>query len=231
MKRILIHLVIITALLSGLIASSFYLHRSPDWTKLDPFYRQLARQQQELPVLFGTVLNQRKLTAVAYWVGLLVYTGDPEWQAERWRGVMPMTLAGTLLNPHFIPFYEFGSSVLAWQLKRWPEALVLLRRGMEYNPGNEKLFLYAAAIKYQNLDGDDQSTIAFLNRIIFTGEYPALLPPILANIYKQRGEYQKALAIWYFLMRQGLGGEGLARAKRQVREIEALRTKFRKTGG
>ena len=222
MKRSLLHGAIISLLILGLVVTSTALHRSPDWGQLDPYYHSLGESRQDLLVLFATLLNQRRLAADAYWVRLLVYTGSPEWSARRWPAVLPMTLSGTLLNPRFVPFYEYGSSILAWQLGRWQEALGLLLRGMKHNPGNEKLLLYAAAIKYQNLEEDDTRTIQCLSRIIFSGEYPGLLPPILANIYKQRGEYGKALKIWYFLMSQGLSGEGLERAKMQVEEIEAL---------
>ena len=93
---------------------------------------------------------------------------------------------------------------------------------MEHNPRNEKIFLYAAAIEYQHLEDDHDNTIRYLERIIFSGTYPSMLPPILANIHKQRGEHEQALRIWYYVMSRGLTGWGLERAKQQVAEIERL---------
>jgi len=223
MKRTLLSVTVVLLLACGIGYAASRLHHSVAWDELDPYYSRLSEQRQRLPVLLGTMLNQRKLTADAYWAKFLVYTGSPEWSAARWPEVLPMTQAGTLLNPRFVPFYEYGSAILAWQLERKQEALELLKIGIRHNPTSERLFLYAAAIEYQSLDSRHDGIVHYMKKIIFSGEYSPLLPPILANIYKMRGEYDNALEIWYFLMRQGLTGEGLERAKQQVAAINALR--------
>jgi tetratricopeptide (TPR) repeat protein len=222
MKHTSISILTVLVLVCGVAISTSYLHRSMNWAELDPYYLQLAEQRQRVPVLLATILNQRKLAADAYWSEFLVYSGSSEWSESRWPEVLPMTLAGTLLNPRFVPFYEYGSAILAWQLGRRSEALELLAVGIRHNPSSKRLMLYAAAIEYQNRGSQQEGMVQHLRRIIFTGEYSPLLPPMLANIYKVRGEYESALEIWHFLMRQGLSGKDLERAKQQVAEIQAL---------
>ena len=216
------NLAILCVFVAGMVFSTARLDRTLESPAVKDYYGQLAEERRDVLVLFGTFFNMRRVTADVYWIKLLMYLGDNSFVNDRWPDVLPISRTGTFLNPRFVAFYEYSSAVLAWQLEdRWREALELLEKGQRYNPGSKRLILYAAAISYQHA-GQTGKTAEMLERLLFSGEYPPLLPRILANIYKARGDYEDSLRIWYFYISTGVRGAGLEYAKEQVADVRRL---------
>ena len=156
----------------------------------------------------GLLAGARRLTADVAWISVLQYFGshergehsveDKQTESEHEGGypaLKKMVLRVTRLDPTFHYAYLYGSSALGWGLNRPDEAIEILVEGIHYNPTYWRLRLYVGALIFKQ-KGQMGEMLGLLEDAIRFPDCPTMLKSILANIYKQRQDYRRALAIW-----------------------------------
>jgi len=155
---------------------------------------------------WGSLLGLRRLSSDLAWIRLLQYYGTLEKGEEhihhvhhRERGeyenLLPMCQEVVRLDPYFHYAYLFGGGTLAFNHQRYDEAIELLREGIKNNPKFWKFRLYIAAIVYTKTKEYDK-VVPLLEEAIRYRDCPEVVKIFLANIYKAKGEFGKAVAIW-----------------------------------
>jgi pentatricopeptide repeat protein len=156
-----------------------------------------------------------------FWLAILQHYGDPANAKHRYARILDYCLLASDLNPHFVPNYEFGASVLAFHVDRVDEAILLLNRGIEANPDRVRLKYLLAAILYQNSE-DHGKAIFLLERQIAAGGAPPMLVNILANTYKKAGQVDKAIALWQRILKHTTRSDDRDQAVRALEELYLL---------
>lgn len=172
----------------------------------------------------------RRLAADAAWVQLLLYAGGQGLPREGspYEELMPRTLRVVRLDPHFTRAYVYGAGILAWfkGVERPREALALLEEGIRANPDYGPLKAYAAAILYKTQDRPERM-IATLEEAAGHPDCPLVVKAILANLHKSRGDYGRAARIWALVLADPGAASEHARAREQIRRLQALTNKGR----
>jgi tetratricopeptide (TPR) repeat protein len=151
----------------------------------------------------GLLFGSRRLTADIGWISLLQYYGMHERGEESYsalgKGKYPslkkMVFRVTRLDPTFHYAYLYGAGSLAFNLNRPEEALDILKEGIENSPTYWRFRLYVGAIVYKQ-KGRFDDMIALLEDATRYPDCPTLVKSVLANIYKERKNYKRALEIW-----------------------------------
>jgi tetratricopeptide (TPR) repeat protein len=167
----------------------------------------------------------RAAAADLAWIELLQYaagglTEVPDEPGREFEHVRPLTERVVRLDPSFHRAYLFGAGMLGWfqNLRRYDDAIELLRQGLRDDPGQPLYAEYIAALAYQKR-GDTTKALAVLEPLADDPRSPVVMREILANLYKEKGEYAKSLAIWEAILdEEGLSSEW-PRAKLQISEI------------
>jgi len=154
--------------------------------------------------LGGVLIGMRRLTADIAWISVLQYYGSHEHHEEghshdfaggEYPALKKMILRVTRLDPSFQYAYLYGAGALTFGTDRPEEAMELLREGIFYNPTYWRFRLYVGAILYKK-QGQFGNMIALLEDAIRYPDCPTMVKSILANIYKEKGDYARALKIW-----------------------------------
>ena len=161
--------------------------------------------------LGGICLGMRRMTADIAWIAVLQYYGayDMLYQgAEAGSGpgvkhpaLKVLVQRAIRLDPYFHFAYLYGAGSLAFNLDRSDEALELLEEGIKYNPTYWRLRLYLAAIVWKK-KGQYDNMIPLLEEAIAYPDCPTMVKSCLANIYKARKNYGRALQIWLAVLEQ-----------------------------
>lgn len=154
---------------------------------------------------WGTLLGFRRLSSDLAWVRLLQYYGTLEEEehihrmdkSERgeYENLLPMCEEVVRLDPYFHYAYLFGGASLAFNHERYDEAIQLLREGIRNDPKFWRCRLYLAVVFYARNKEYDVA-IPLLEEAIKYRDCPEVVKIFLASIYKAKGEYKKAEAIW-----------------------------------
>ncbi len=128
------------------------------------------------------------------------------------------------LDPSFHRAYLYAAGILAWfrNVDRPDEAVEVLREGMRADPGESSYPVYIAAIAFKK-KGDTDKMVALLESTLSDPHSPVEMKTILANVYKSRGEYEKALSVWGAVLDDAGAAREWPRARLQLAEIKALR--------
>ena len=155
---------------------------------------------------WGSLLGLRRLSSDLAWIRLLQYYGTLEREEEHihhgdycdrgeYENLLPMCQDVVRLDPYFDYAYLFGGGSLAFNHERYDEAIELLREGIKNNPKFWKFRLYIAAIVYTRTKEFDK-VVPLLEEAIRYRDCPEVVKIFLANIYKIKGEFGKAILIW-----------------------------------
>jgi len=154
---------------------------------------------------WGSLLGLRRLSSDLAWIRVLQYYGTLEEEehvhhpggCERgeYENLLPMCQEVVRLDPYFHYAYLFGSGSLAFNHQRYDEAIELLQEGIKNNPKFWKFRLYIAAIVFTRTKEYDK-VVPLLEEAIRYRDCPEVVKIFLANIYKAKGEYGKAVALW-----------------------------------
>jgi tetratricopeptide (TPR) repeat protein len=205
----LIGFALATTLLLSILNTRFHL-------PFPPMPVSLATQEAGLHEAGGVVLGLRRLAADMAWIQTLQYYGthagaehgaghhhfEDEGSGKEYPRFLAMCRQVTSLDPHFTYAYYYGGGVLGWNLNRLDEAESFLREGIAFNPHEWRLPLYLAGLAYQK-NHDVANLTRFLETIAADPDCPLMMKAILANVYKKRHEYDKALGIWEVLYASG----------------------------
>jgi tetratricopeptide (TPR) repeat protein len=170
----------------------------------------------------------RAAAADIAWIQLLDYGGgglpavqDPP--GRPYYFIKDLTLRVVRLDPRFHRAYLYGAGILGWSrgMERPTEAAELLQEGLRRDPGEKLFTLYLAALAFQK-KGDTDRMIGVLESTLDDPGAPLTMRPILANIYKSKGEYRKALALWELILDDERMRDDHPRAVSQIADLKAL---------
>ena len=178
----------------------------------------------------GVLFGLRRLTADIGWIAVLQYYGAHEeggheehFGEGNYSALEKLVLRVVRLDPSFLYAYLYGAGSLAFNLNRPDQAMDLLKEGIEYNPTYWRFRLYVGAIVYKQKGRFDEM-LALLEDAIKYPDCPTLIKSVLANLYKDRKNYTRALDIWMGVLESG---ESDATFQQQAkRQIEELRQKL-----
>lgn len=156
------------------------------------------------------LLGMRRLAADMAWISVLQYFGDREFaettnkdtqphshslEGGKYPALKKMVLRVMRLDPslHYATLY--GAGAFGWLLNRPQEAMELLQEGIKNNPTYWQFRLYVGALLYRE-KGQFSEMIVLLEEAIQFPDCPTMIKSVLANIYKERKNYQRALEIW-----------------------------------
>lgn len=183
----------------------------------------------------GLLFGARRLTADIAWLSVLQYYGSHEKDEEghhahshdfaggEYESLKKMVLRVTRLDPSLYYAYLYGAGALAFNLNRPIEAMEILEEGIKRNPFYWRFQLYAGAIIYKQ-KGELDHMLKLLENAIRYPDCPTMVKSILANIYKERGNYKRALEIWLDIYEAGNEAWYVEQAKKQ---IEVLKQKLK----
>ena len=181
---------------------------------------------------WGSLLGLRRLSADLAWIRLLQYYGTLEREEEHvhhshhphhhemgeYKDLLPMCQEVVRLDPYFHYAYLFGGGSLAFNHQRYDEAIELLQEGIKNNPKFWKFHLYIAAIAYTRTKEYDK-VVPLLEEAIRYRDCPEVVKIFLANIYKTKGEYRKAIAIWKNILATSRNEWARSTAKSHLEEM------------
>jgi tetratricopeptide (TPR) repeat protein len=165
------------------------------------------RSQEEAATLWsGSQLKRiapgfEGILADVYWLRTVQYYGGQRAFARdrRYDLLAPLTEVTTTLDPHFDIAYRYGATFLA---EPYPEgagegdqAVALLRKGVEHNPDNFRLWQYLAYFQFLYQD-DYDGAVATLMKASRRAWAPAWLRTLAASFLVQRGQTDRARRIW-----------------------------------
>ncbi len=170
----------------------------------------------------------RAVAADLAWVEMLQYSagGLPDMTDAPGRSydhLKDLSLRAVRLDPSFQRGYLYAAGILAWfhNIERPDEAVEILREGMRADPTVKLYPTYIAAIAFKK-KGDVDAMVGLLESTLFDPHSPVEMKAILANVYKSRGEYAKALAVWDDILDDADAEREWPRARLQVGELKAL---------
>lgn len=212
----LIPLFLLQAVLSNRLAA--WLHPEPvEVSQTQRMDKKVASVLRAIGFLSG----YRVLVGHVFWIKVLQYYGDSDNAGDRYSKLYDYCSLASDLNPKFTAPYTFGGAVLAFQLKRQDEAIRLLQKGINSNPGEMRLKLMLAALAYQNLEQYDK-VIPFLEAQILRGDAPYMLINILANTYSKVGRYDDAIRLFKKIIHETDSQETRIEAAQKLQEIYTL---------
>ena len=181
---------------------------------------------------WGSLLGLRRLSSDLAWIRLLQYYGTLEREEEHihhgeycdrgeYENLLPMCQEVVRLDPYFHYAYLFGGGSLAFNHQRYDEAIELLREGIKNNPKFWKFRLYIAAIVFTRTKEYDK-VVPLLEEAIRYRDCPEVVKIFLANIYKAKGEYGKAIVIWENILATSRNEWARATAQSLLQKMEIL---------
>jgi len=181
---------------------------------------------------WGSLLGLRRLSSDLAWIRLLQYYGTLEEEehihrpgaCERgeYENLLLMCQEVVRLDPYFHYAYLFGGGCLAFNHERYEEAIQLLQEGIRNDPKFWKFQLYIAAIVYTRTREYDKA-IPLLEEATRYRDCPEVVKVFLANIYKAKGEYAKAITVWENILATSRNEWSRSTAESRLREMGVLR--------
>jgi len=182
---------------------------------------------------WGSLLGLRRLSSDLAWIRFLQYYGTLEKEEEHihhgeycdrgeYKELFPKCQEVVRLDPYFHYAYLFGGGSLAFNHERYDEAIELLNEGIKNNPKFWRFRLYIAAIVYTKTKEFDK-VIPLLEEAIRYRDCPEVVKIFLANIYKAKGEYGKAMAVWENILATSRNEKVRAMAEDQLKAMGILR--------
>ncbi|MFB0527734.1 MAG: tetratricopeptide repeat protein [bacterium] len=218
MKKSLSLLILILPLLGLSIFSQYQVERRFEF----PLPSIVEVKPTSFIYFWGSLLGLRRLSSDLAWIRLLQYYGTLEEEEHvhhphphqeegeqiycphhhergEYEELLPMCQEVIRLDPYFHYAYLFGGGCLAFNHERYDEAIELLREGIKNNPKFWRFRLYIAAIVYTRTKEYDK-VVPLLEEAIRYRDCPEVVKIFLANIYKVKGEFVKAIAIWEHIL-------------------------------
>lgn len=191
----------------------------------------------------GILLGMRRLTADLAWIEVLQYYGGAEMEFLedeakkvrrlkedprdlRYIHLLPLIQRVIRLDPYDHYPFLFGAAALGWQIKRYDEAVQLIKEGIRMDPTFWPYQLYLGALLYtreKEIRGsmgsnETETLIKYIERAVEHPECPDDLKILLGSLYTKRKQYEKAAGIYLGLV-QKTKREGI----RQISEERLMR--------
>jgi tetratricopeptide (TPR) repeat protein len=206
-------------------AQVFLSSKLDHWVHPEPFESSKTRELDPKVVsslrAAAFLSGYKVLIGHAFWIRVIQYYGDGFNGADHFSKLYDYCRLASDLNPQFISVYTYGSSVLAYQLRRTDEAVALLQKGILANPKADNLKLLLAAIAYHNSENYERE-IPFLELQIAQGSAPTMLVNILANTYKKVGRTDDAIRLWLQILKTTDSDVQKYEAAQKLKELYAI---------
>ncbi len=178
----------------SMLGTARVIRSQPSWYFLNLHaYRNFSNL---LSVSFGF----RSLAADIAYISFLQYYGDDDNSATRYKDLYKYLDEITDADPNFTFAYTYGSAILAFNLKRYDEAIKLIKKGLSYNPEFWKLRFYLGAIIYRQ-KGDTVKYVGLLEEAVKFEDHPAVIERMLGSIYEITKSPDQAALYWARLYR------------------------------
>ena len=175
----------------------------------------------------------RRWTADAAWIALLQYYGRHEtspgkeehedFGAGHYPLLQNFAQLIVRLDPQFEQAYIYGGSVLVWNLNRPQEGMEIFQAGARGHPKSWRLRLLIGAVIYKQ-EGQFESMLGLLEQALNYPDCPLILKTVLANIYKVRGQSDRAREIWQSILQQkNLPVSLRRRAEEQIQQVTNIK--------
>jgi len=171
------------------IATKEVFKSQPDW------YFFNKHSFKKFNHILSAGMGFRALMADFEYIYFLQYYVNKKNNVTRYKDLYSIFDSITDIDPNFIFAYTYGSAILAFNLKRYDEAISLINKGLKYNPTFWKLRLYLGAIVYKEID-DKEKYISFLEEALKFDDHPAMIERILGNIYEQYKSPDELVLYW-----------------------------------
>ncbi|OGS27960.1 MAG: hypothetical protein A2297_08140 [Elusimicrobia bacterium RIFOXYB2_FULL_48_7] len=214
---------IFAVLFLALAASSLYLDRNFKYP-FDTVNFSLAENQPPLGKyamfdLSGIVFGVRKMASDIAWIQVLQYYGGSEEEAKHkhdkeckehdhehcmdgvtygsgsYFDLQKLIQRVVRLDPYFYYAYMYGGACLTWNLNRPDEGIAVFDEGIKNAPNYWQFTIYKMAIVYKKLD-KYEDMVGKLEEALKYPDCPIMVKAMLANIYKKKGNYVRALKLW-----------------------------------
>jgi tetratricopeptide (TPR) repeat protein len=143
----------------------------------------------------GVGFGFRALAGDIEYINFLQYYGDRNQIANNHKFLYGYIDNITDADPNFTFAYTFGSAILAFNLRRYDEAVKVIRKGLEYNPSIWQLRLYLGAILYKDKYGT-KNYVKFLEEALQFNDHPAIIERLLGNIYETYKKPDEIVKYW-----------------------------------
>lgn len=142
---------------------------------------------------------------------LLYLKADEFWQEKKWKEMLPLYRAITVLQPHYVDFWSNAGFHLAWNLsfasetqqekeKYMREGIEFFKEGIIYNPDVYKLYFDIAFTYDHKLKNYDQA-INWYRKAVQFPEHPTYIERLIAHALKKGGDLEAARQEWLKLQK------------------------------
>ena len=131
---------------------------------------------------------------------MLQYYGSSKAAGGAHKDLLSYINAITDAEPDFTFAYTYGAAILAFNLKRYDEAVEVIKKGISYNPTFWKLRFYLGAIIYSR-KGDTLKLTGLLEQAAGFSDHPAVVDRMLGNIYEVSKTPDFAARYWLKLLK------------------------------
>lgn len=200
-------------------------HSLPPLPQLDQIQLQPEEAVQDA---LGILMGLRRMMADIAFIELLEYYGtheelEPEpghshhYEGGHYPKLLSKTFRILQLDPYFHYACLYSAGSLIFNLNRPEEGILLLQKGLEWDPNHWPYRLILAALAYKRWE-DFRGLVSVLERAATYPDCPPLFKNILANLYKKQGQVKKAIQIYLRM----LESKDLAYVEHAQRELKKL---------
>lgn len=152
----------------------------------------------------GRIFGMRKLMADILWIKMLQYYSGHDFNVTdetSYPELINYFKRIILLSPDWSRSAEWGAGVIAFNHRRYSQAMELLKLARNFRPNYTRFNMYIAAIGYIDKNMEEEA-IRELEEIASTTDSLTVLN-MLANIYKKRGDYRNAIKTYIKIIEVG----------------------------
>jgi len=152
------------------------------------------------------------------WLSAVQVAGDRKMTPATYDRLYLLLRTVSNFDPRFVVPYLMGGMVLGMSPGHVPEAIEILRRGMETHPDDWRFPFYIGYTRYFSL-GDPLEGAKALETAARISGSPPYLPLLAARMYSEGRAPETALAFLAGMIRQETGPGRLEILQRRVREV------------
>ncbi len=165
-------------------------------------------------------MGRNRLAADVAWLRAIQYYGEHRATDRLYPYAWTLFRTLTDLDPHFVNAYVFGALVLAGDQGDMEGAQLLLKEGMEANPGHWILPFEYGFLAY--IHGDDMAGAAeYMARAARLPDAPPSVGRLAAYAAGRVGEVEFAIELWREMLRHTDNEEIRRIARRYLKELGA----------
>jgi tetratricopeptide (TPR) repeat protein len=164
------------------------------------WYFLSAHSYTKFSQIAAVSFGYRALLADAEYINMLQYYGSSKAAGGAHKDLLSYINAITDAEPDFTFAYTYGAAILAFNLKRYDEAVEVIKKGISYNPTFWKLRFYLGAIIYSR-KGDTLKLTGLLEQAAGFSDHPAVVDRMLGKIYEVSKTPDFAARYWLKLLK------------------------------